>query len=286
MTLKITTLSENTADNLGLLAEWGLSILVETDDGNILLDTGQTISVGHNAEKLGIDLRKVDKIVLSHGHVDHTGGLMNVLGLIGKKIEIVAHPDVMDAKYGGKPAGRRKNIALPYSLQQMENIGANFKLSKKPVKLTPDIMTTGEVPMFTDFEQIDPDRFFVKEDAIWHPDELNDDLALIINTSPGLIIVLGCGHHGMINTLYHAQTLTGRKEIRMVVGGCHLINSSTERVYRTIAALKELDVQKVGVSHCTGLEASGIMAQELGDRFFYNNACTQITVTDAEITVD
>jgi len=285
--IKITTLSENTADNLGLLAEWGLSILVESDDANILLDTGQTTSVGHNAEKLGIDLHKIDKIVLSHGHIDHTGGLMDVLGLIGKKIEIIAHPDVVDAKYSGKQEDQRKNVALPFSFQQMEKLGANFKLSRKPVKLTNDVMTTGEVPMITDFEQIDPDRFFVKDDSFkWHLDELKDDLALIINTRPGLIVILGCGHRGMINTLYHAQKLTGRKEIRVVIGGCHLINASVERVYRTIDALKELDVQKVGVSHCTGLEASGIMAQELGDRFFYNNACTVIDVTDKEIIVD
>ena len=284
--LKITTLSENTADNLGLLAEWGLSILVESDNANILLDTSQTISVGYNAQALGIDMHKVDKIVLSHGHADHTGGLMNVLGLIGKKVEIVAHPDIVDTKYAGKQEDTRKNVALPFSFQQMEKLGANFNLSQKPVKLTPDIITTGEVPMFTDFEQIDPDRFFVKEGSTWSLDELNDDLALIINTRPGLIVELGCAHHGMINTLYHAQMLTGRKEIRMVIGGCHLIRSSAERVYRTIAALKELDIQKIGVSHCTGLEASGIMAQELGDRFFYNNACTQITVTDTEITVD
>jgi 7,8-dihydropterin-6-yl-methyl-4-(beta-D-ribofuranosyl)aminobenzene 5'-phosphate synthase len=287
MTLKITTLSENTADNLGLLAEWGLSILVESDDANILLDTGQSISVTNNADALGIDLRKVDKIVLSHGHADHTGGLLLVLGQIGKDIEVLAHPDVVDAKYSGKQPNKRKNIALPYQLQELEQLGAKFKFSRKPVKLTPDIMTTGEVPMITDFEQIESERFFVKADSRrWHPDELKDDLALIINTKPGLIIVLGCGHRGMINTLYHAQMLTGRKEIRMVIGGCHLINASAERVYRTIDALKELDVQKVGVSHCTGLEASAIMAQELGERFFYNNACTQITVTDTEIKVD
>ena len=287
MALKITTLSENTADNLGFLAEWGLSILVESDNANILLDAGQTISAGHNAAKLGIDLHKVDKIVLSHGHTDHTGGLMDVLGLIGKKIEIVAHPDVVDAKYSGKQEDKRKNIGLPFQMPELESLGAKFNLSKEPVKLTPEIMTTGEVPMITDFEQIESERFFVKDDSFkWHPDELKDDLALIINTMSGLIVVLGCGHRGVINTLYHAQKLTGRKEIRMVIGGCHLINSPIERVYLTIAALKELDVQKVGVSHCTGLEASGIMAQELGDRFFYNNACTQITVTDTEIKVD
>jgi 7,8-dihydropterin-6-yl-methyl-4-(beta-D-ribofuranosyl)aminobenzene 5'-phosphate synthase len=286
MALKITTLSENTADALGLLAEWGLSVLVETGDNNILLDTGQTVSVVHNAEVLGIDLHQIDKIVLSHGHIDHTGGLMNVLGLIGKKTIVIAHPDVVDSKYSGKQEDKRKKIGLPFQLQELKSLGAKLKLSKKPVKITPDIMTTGEIPMVTDFEQIDPDRFFVKEDATWHPDELKDDLALIINTRPGLIVILGCGHRGMINTLYHAQRLTGRKEIRMVIGGCHLINSSTERVYRTIAALKELNVQKIGVSHCTGQEASAIMAQELGDRFFYNNACTKIDVTDMEIKID
>jgi 7,8-dihydropterin-6-yl-methyl-4-(beta-D-ribofuranosyl)aminobenzene 5'-phosphate synthase len=284
--LKITTLSENTADNLGLLAEWGLSILVETGDANILLDAGQTTSVTHNAKALGIDLRKVDKIVLSHGHTDHTGGLKNVLKTMGKKVEIVAHPDVVEAKYSGKQEANRENIAMPFQLQELEKLGAVFKLSRKPVKLSPDIMTTGEVPMVTDFEAMPADRFFVKEDKKWYADELNDDLALIINTKPGLIVVLGCSHHGMINTLYHAQKITGRKEIRMVIGGCHLINSPLERVYKTINALQALNVQKIGVSHCTGLEASAIMAQAMGDRFFYNNACTRIDVTDTEIKVD
>jgi len=257
--LKITTLSENTADNLGLLAEWGLSILVETNEANVLLDTGQTVSVTHNAEALGIDLRKVDKIVLSHGHVDHTGGLANVLGKIGKKTEVIAHPDVVDAKFSGKDEDKRKNIALPFQLQELEKLGAKFRLSKKPVKITADIMTTGEVPMVTDFEPMPADRFYVKENQKWHADELNDDLALIINTKPGLIVV---------------------------IGGCHLINSPVERVYQTIDALKELKIQKIGVSHCTGQEGSAIMAQELGERFFYNNACTRIDVTDNEIKVD
>ena len=286
MTLKITTLSENTVDALGLLAEWGLSILIETETANVLLDAGQSISVVHNADVMGVDLRKVDKVVLSHGHLDHTGGLQDVLKHIGKKVEVISHPDVWDAKYAGQREDKRKNISIPFHLQDLESLGAVFKLSKESVKITESIITTGEVPMVTDFEQITPNRFYVKEDSGWHSDEIKNDLALIVNTKPGLIVILGCGHRGVINTLYHAQKLTGRKEIRMVIGGCHLIDASTERVYKTIEAMKELDVQKVGVSHCTGLEASGIMAQELGERFFYNNACTQIDVTDTEIKVD
>ena len=263
-----------------------MSILIETADANILLDTGQTNSVTHNAKVLGIDLKKVDKIVLSYGHTDHTGGLKNVLKTMGKKVEIVAHPDVVDAKYSGKQEDNRENIAMPFQVQELEKLGAQFRLSRTPVKLSTDIMTTGEVPMVTDFEAMPADRSSVEEKGKWQADELNDDLALIINTKPGLIVVLGCSHHGMINTLYHAQKITGRKEIRMVIGGCHLINSPVERVYRTIDALQALDIKKIGVSHCTGMEGAAIMAQALGDRFFYNNACTRIDVTDTEIKVD
>jgi 7,8-dihydropterin-6-yl-methyl-4-(beta-D-ribofuranosyl)aminobenzene 5'-phosphate synthase len=286
MMLKITTLSENTVDAMGLLGEWGLSVLVETDTANILMDAGQSLSAVHNASVMGIDLSKVDKIVLSHGHSDHTGGLQNILRQMRKKVEVIAHPDVWAAKYSGQREDKRKDIGMPFLLKDLESLGASFKLSREPVRITDNIMTTGEVPMVTDFEQITPNRFYVKGKSGWQSDELLDDMALIINTKSGLVVVLGCGHRGVINTLYHSQKLTGRKEIRMVIGGCHLINASSERVRMTIAALEELDVQKVGVSHCTGLPASAMMAQELGERFFYNNACTQIDITDTEIKVD
>src|SRR4030043_74541 len=100
MELRITTLSENTASaRRRLLAEWGLSILVEVDNLEILLDTGQSISTVHNADALGIDLSQIDKIVLSHGHYDHTGGLWQVLGRMRKEIEVIAHPEVWASKY-------------------------------------------------------------------------------------------------------------------------------------------------------------------------------------------
>ena len=103
-------------------------------------------------------------------------------------------------------------------------------------------------------------------------DKLLDDQALIINTSSGLIVLSGCGHRGIINTLYHAQQLTGVKPIFAVMGGFHLTGATEEQLWLTIAALRELNVQRVGVSHCTGLTAAAIIAQELGDRVFFNNA--------------
>jgi len=276
MKVSITTLSENTTAIPNLLSELGLSILVETDAGNVLLDTGQSMSTAHNADILGIDLSKVDKIVLSHGHFDHTGGLRQVLPRTRKKIEIIAHPDMWSAHYSRRQ-GQDRYIGIPYVQKELESRGARFNLTREPVKITDNMMTTGEVPMVTDFEQIDP-SLFVKAESDWQPDSLLDDQALIIKTVSGLVVILGCAHRGMINTLYHAQQLTGVKQIRMVLGGCHLNIASEEQIWQTIAALKELDVSRIGVSHCTGLPAAAIISQEFGDGFFFNNAGTRITL--------
>jgi len=276
--LDIITLSENTAAAVNLLAEWGLSILIETDTVNILLDTGQSISASHNADILGVNLSKIDKIVLSHGHVDHTGGLRQVLRKMRKKVEIIAHPDIWAAKYARRQGQEDRYSGIPFQRQELESLGASFNLTTKPVKITENIMTTGEVPMVTDFEQLDP-NLFVKEDTGFKPDKLLDDQALIINTEQGLVVIPGCAHRGIINTLYHAQQLSGVKEIHMVLGGCHLIGATEERIRLTIAALKELAVSRIGVSHCTGLPAAAMMAQELGDSFFFNNAGTRTILT-------
>ena len=277
MGLQIITLSENTAGLGGLMAEWGLSILVESDEQTILFDTGQSLSASHNAGQMDIDLRLVDKIVLSHGHFDHTGGLKQILLDIGKEIEVIAHPDIWAAKFSRREGEEARYIGIPFHRQTLESLGARFNLSREPVRITDSIMTTGEIPMVTDYETIEP-RLQVKEGKRFKPDKLLDDQALIITTGAGLVVILGCAHRGVINTLYHAQKLTGVKAIYGVFGGCHLINATEERVWLTIAALKELGVQHLGLSHCTGLAASAIMAREFGDCFLFNVAGTTVSL--------
>ena len=135
--------------------------------------------------------------------------------------------------------------------------------------------------MVTDYEKIESpanSSRVIKYNADWKPDEILDDQAIIVNTEQGLIVISGCAHRGIINTLYHAQQLTGLKKIYAVVGGCHLTEATEERVWLTIAALKELGVPRLGFCHCTGLAASAIMAREFGDRFFFNNAGTMISL--------
>jgi 7,8-dihydropterin-6-yl-methyl-4-(beta-D-ribofuranosyl)aminobenzene 5'-phosphate synthase len=277
MSLQITTLSENTAGLGGVMAEWGLSILVESEETNILFDTGQSLSASHNADLMGINLKLVDKIVLSHGHFDHTGGLKTVLLSIGKEIEIIAHPDIWAAKYSRRQGQEARYIGIPFHRQTLESLGARFNLTREPVRLSDNIMTSGEIPMITEYEIIEP-HLKVKEGQRLKPDKLLDDQALIITTGAGLVVILGCAHHGVINTLYHAQKLTGVEAIYAVFGGCHLINATEERIWLTIAALKELGVQLLGLSHCTGLAASAIMAREFGERFLFNIAGTAINL--------
>ena len=277
MQIKLTTLSENTAGRVGLLAEWGLSVLVEVDNYKVLLDTGLDISAAYNAAILGIDLSAVDRIVISHGHRDHTGGLHHVLNAMRKKIEVIAHPDIWAAKYSRTFSKQEQYAGIPFAREALENWGASFRLTKEPVWITDNIVTTGEIPMLTEYEKIDSE-LFVKESGELRPDPLKDDLALIIKTEMGLIVVLGCGHRGMINTLHHARKITGVEQIHMVVGGTHLIQASREQMDLTIAELKRLGIQRIGVSHCTGLPAAAILFQEFGDNFFFNNTGRVITI--------
>jgi 7,8-dihydropterin-6-yl-methyl-4-(beta-D-ribofuranosyl)aminobenzene 5'-phosphate synthase len=277
MKLKITTLSENTVGRGDFLGEWGLSILVETNGLSLLLDTGQSISASHNADLLGVDLSRISQIVLSHGHYDHTGGLPHLLRKMRKEIEIIAHPDIWADKYSSRQGEQRRYIGIPYQRHELENLGANFKLSVEPMEISTSITTTGEIPMVTEFESVEP-YLLVKGDKGFQPDELLDDQALIITTVAGLVVILGCAHRGIINTLYHAQRLTGVKKVHTVLGGCHLVDASSERIQLTIAALKDMRVEKLGVSHCTGLPAACIMAREFGNGFVFNNAGTVINL--------
>jgi 7,8-dihydropterin-6-yl-methyl-4-(beta-D-ribofuranosyl)aminobenzene 5'-phosphate synthase len=273
-------MAENTAGLPKIVGEWGFSAVVEADGMNILLDTGQGSGILNNAELLGVDLSKIDKIVISHAHFDHTGGLLQALSVIGKEVEVIAAPDLWDGKYRYREGQEPVYIGIPYARDELEALGARFTLTQEPVTISENIMTTGEVPLLTDFEQVGEKHLLSKVGDDYQRDTFPDDRALIVKTDVGLAVILGCAHRCLINTLYHAQKLTGVDEIHTIVGGCHLFSSSDDIVMKTIEALKELDVQRIGVSHCTGLKASAIMAEELGDRFFFNNAGSKINVPE------
>jgi len=275
MEVKITTLSENTA-NYGVLGEWGLSILIEADGNKILMYTGMGISTVYNADHMGIDLTGISTIILSHGHADHTGGLLDVLKKI-KGATVIAHSDIWTPKYVQRSKDDFHYIGMPFTRKELESHGARFIFSDKPVSIAEHITTTGEIEMLTDYEQIDG-NMFVKDDGRMLPDKLADDLALVIDTEYGLMVILGCAHSGLINNLRHAQKITGKEHIYAVIGGTHLFSANEERIRRTVADLKDMGIQKLGVSHCTGFAASARLAQAFPEAFFLNNAGTRLTL--------
>jgi 7,8-dihydropterin-6-yl-methyl-4-(beta-D-ribofuranosyl)aminobenzene 5'-phosphate synthase len=192
-------------------------------------------------------------------------------------VEVIAHPDIWAAKYVKQPEEAEEYAGVPFPKEAAVTLGASFNLTRKPVWISQNIVTSGEIPMITEYEKIDP-VVYVKEKGELKPDPLWDDQALFLKSQKGLIIILGCAHRGIINTIRHAQKLTGLEQVYAVIGGTHLISASPERMDSTIAELLSFGVQRLGVSHCTGLPASAILAHTFGEAFFFNNAGTRINL--------
>jgi 7,8-dihydropterin-6-yl-methyl-4-(beta-D-ribofuranosyl)aminobenzene 5'-phosphate synthase len=274
MRARIVTLSENTCSMVpGLLAEHGLSVYLEADGVRLLFDTGQSITAAHNAGILNINL-KGTPIALSHGHSDHTGGLEHILKLTGPT-EVFCHPDVFAPKYAERQ-GKQRYIGMRKSREEYEQMGVRFQVSREHRKLAEGIWLTGEVTRITDFEE--PEGDMIVLDPEKRVDPLQDDQALVLEMDEGLLIILGCAHNGMINTIECARKITGQDRVFGVVGGTHLGFGGirTERLARTIEALKGYDLKLLAVSHCTGLLAACELAEEFKDRFIFNNAGTVI----------
>lgn len=285
MKICLTTLSENTAGKPGFSAEWGLSILVEADDQTILFDTGAGDVALRNADRLGIRIPSGTPIVLSHAHADHTGGLVPVLRHIGNT-RVMAHPAIWEKKFTRRPhEDQAADISMPYERRALEQLGADFQLSAEPVQIADNIWVSGEIPMVTEFEAIEP-IFYIGENGAFRPDPIRDDQALYIRSNQGLVIVLGCAHRGMVNTVLHARKITGEPRVHTIVGGTHLFPKTEDQKQKAIEALKELDVQKIGASHCTGFAAAMLLSQAFGDKFFSNNAGSITIIDDADKTDD
>jgi len=274
MKVKATVICDNYVFNHpGAVAEHGLSIFLETDAGNYLLDTGQGKGVVNNSLVLDLDLRTIKGIIISHHHWDHTAGLLPVLDWIGAA-DVHAHPDFFKESYnsGGK---RVRAIGVPYTRSFLEGKGATFKFSGEFQQIQPGLWLTGEVPRRTDYESGDPNQV-VKSGEGYVQDCLRDDQSVVIETRKGLLIVLGCCHSGIINTLSYIVEKMGQNHIHAVIGGTHLGPVGDAQREKSIAALKAFDIERLGVSHCTGLKTACLLASAFGDRFFFCNVGTVV----------
>lgn len=269
--IRITTLVDDTALGGGLLAEHGLSFWIEYGDKRILFDTGQSDILVQNAKTLGINLAETDAIVLSHGHYDHTGGLPTVLD-IASKAKIYLHPAATEPKFSRKVPGA-KSIGMSHLAKKAVQ-KRHVIWTATPAQIFPGMSVTGQVPRLNNFEDVGG-AFFVDENY-QKPDELLDDQTLFIESAKGLVVVLGCAHSGVINTLDYISNLTSQNKIYAVIGGMHLLNASRIRIANTIEAFKKYEIQKIVPLHCTGQKAMGDLKNTFGDKCSFLGAGGQI----------
>jgi 7,8-dihydropterin-6-yl-methyl-4-(beta-D-ribofuranosyl)aminobenzene 5'-phosphate synthase len=279
MNIRITILCDNTVNGpLTVIGEHGYAAFIETERGNYLFDTGQGFSILQNAHCLKKDLSSIKGLFLSHGHYDHTGGLANVLTL-HNSLKVYAHPDIFSQKYSLVEVDdndTQKYIGMEFPKGHYEKRGAQFIFKSSLSEVAEGIYLTGEIPRTTEYEKGDS-RLIVKNNGNVAPDPLLDDQALIIRTKhDGLIILLGCTHSGLINTIQYVLDHFRGEKLSVLIGGTHLAFLNDDQVEKTITRLKQYNFKKIGVSHCTGLKAEMRLFQEFKDKFFVANVGTSL----------
>jgi len=259
--LTLTVLVDNTTlTDRYFAGEPGLSFLIRTAEKKILFDTGYSGLFLANAEKMGISLRDLDYIVLSHGHLDHSGGLVTLVRhLTEAKIEgnphrvpeLIAHTRCF---YPKEKIPLRNNGSILGEAEVRRQFPLN--LSDKPVWITEDCVFLGEIPRKFAFEQADPGkRRIVLPDGRTEPDTLMDDSALAYRTGDGLVIITGCSHAGICTITEYARKVCGESRVAGIIGGMHLLSPEPERLRQTGEYLRDLHLKSLHACHCTSLSA-------------------------------
>jgi 7,8-dihydropterin-6-yl-methyl-4-(beta-D-ribofuranosyl)aminobenzene 5'-phosphate synthase len=260
----ITVLVENMAGGGPVLGEWGLSFLVETDRRRILFDTGGGQTLLGNARSLGVDLSKIDAIMISHGHDDHTGGLGKALEACGP-VDFFVHPAAFTTRYW-KEGSRAVPDVMPFSQDQLRRLVRNLVETANPTSVCEGMMVTGQIPRLTNFEDTGVREFAFLDAELKKPNPILDDQALFFRVPEGVVILLGCGHAGVVNTIRYVSELVGGQKIYAVMGGSHLLNASPLRLQKTIETFRKFDLQKIMLCHCTGIDAYAEIAKAFPGR--------------------
>jgi 7,8-dihydropterin-6-yl-methyl-4-(beta-D-ribofuranosyl)aminobenzene 5'-phosphate synthase len=264
--LRLTVLVDNnTLTDRYFTAEPGLSFLLRTAGKKILFDTGYSGMFLANAGKMGIDLRDLDVVALSHGHLDHTWGLVTLIRhLTEAKIEEIAHrvPELVAHPLCFCP---KEKLPLQNngSILDEAEIRRQFpvNLSRRPVWITDDLVFLGEIPRKFSFEQTDPGRRKIRlPDGRTEPDQLLDDSALVFRSGAGLVIITGCSHAGICNITEYAREVCGQQRVVAIIGGLHLLTPTPSRLKETGEFLQQLQLQALFACHCTSLSSKIALA--------------------------
>jgi 7,8-dihydropterin-6-yl-methyl-4-(beta-D-ribofuranosyl)aminobenzene 5'-phosphate synthase len=259
------------------IAEHGFSMLVQVYDGNklhsILFDTGTSPNgVITNAKRMGIRLAEIECIVLSHGHYDHFGGLPAIVKAVKKDLPIIVHEDMFKTRGVANAEGTIRKYP-PFPTEEKVK-PAKYIKTKKPYLITDDlVLVTGEIPRKTSFEKGYP-QHKAHVDGKWQHDPwIWDDRAIVIKIkNKGLVILSGCAHAGIINTILYAQQLTGIKNVYAILGGFHLAGKEYEpNINQTVKELKNINPKIIAPSHCTGWRGIYAITEAMPKVFVWNS---------------
>lgn len=269
------------------LAGHGLSLLIETildNDRHVtLLDAGfPTSGVEHNWRVLGIDLGSVEMVFLSHGHPDHFAALPAFLEARDAPVPLTAHPEIFSKRTLIFPDGRQVDVERLSPPESLTAMGAELRLSAEPMRLTPGLVSSGEIDRVTPFEGQFPSAH-IEEDGEWQRDRFHDDQAIVARLrGGGLVVITGCAHAGVVNTAKHARLITGEERVHAIIGGFHLTGASPEVIQSTIEELQSLSPDLVVPMHCTGFEAKCAFARAMPDAFALSSVGSRISLPGSD----
>ncbi|MBN1260357.1 MAG: MBL fold metallo-hydrolase [Anaerolineae bacterium] len=278
-----------------LLAEHGFAALIQLpgDGPRILWDAGITrIALPENARRMEVDLTHLDAIALSHGHGDHTGAMLDVIQGLDlsvkpkkwaadvplaelrryaedrRRVPLVLHPAVLREHWGVNEKGEKHGPGMPPPYQAWEAAGAELVVSEGPYRLTLGCWTTGFVPRRSFERSGIPTTLYYRDGDALRQDFIDDDQAIVLNVKDkGLVVLSGCAHSGIVNTVAYAREISGVERVWAVLGGFHLARADDEDIQRTIEAIQALDPVMIAPSHCTGFKAIAAFARAMPAAF-------------------
>lgn len=263
--MKITCVVDNTA-NFGseFYSEHGLSFIIEYDDYKILFDTGRTPEVLKRNMELVNGFENLKYVVLSHGHEDHGGGLQYVID--HSSATVLINKNTLLPKYVSIDGSTRfVGTKVSETAERDCEVESRIELVEKIIEIAPDVFIFGEIRMENDFESISP-SFLVEENGELIRDNFDDEQVLVFKTGKGLVILSGCAHRGIVNTVSSVSEYFG-EDIYAVVGGTHLITANENMVNRTIEELVKFNPEYLMFGHCNGFDANCRFKKEFSDKF-------------------